>query len=75
MEDDRTRDVLLQLLVDLPDQLFALLDIGLFRLLVEQLLDVLVTIVGIVPLRAAGVVLVERLVGLVDGIAGEVEAE
>ena len=71
MEDDRPRDVFLQLPVDLPDQLLALVDVCLFRLLVEQLLDVLVAIVGVIPLRAAGIVLVERLVGLVDGVAGE----
>jgi hypothetical protein len=75
VEDDRPRHVLLQLLVDLPHQLLALVDVGLLRLLVEQLLDLLVAVVGVVALRAAGVVLVERLVGIVDGVAGEVEAE
>ena len=57
VEDDRTSDVLLQLLVDLPDQLLALLDIRFLRLLVEQLFDVLVAVVRVVPLRAAGIVL------------------
>src|SRR4029078_2014110 len=30
---------------------------------------------GVVPLRAAGIVLVERLVGIVHRVAGQVEAE
>ena len=66
VEDDRTSDVLLQLLVDLPDQLLALLNVRFLRLLVEQLFDVLVAVVRVVPLRAAGIVLVEGLVGIVD---------
>jgi hypothetical protein len=75
VEDDRTSDVLLQLLVDLPDQLLALLDIRFLRLLVEQLLDVLVAVVGVVALGAAGIVFVERLVGIVDRVAGQVKAK
>jgi hypothetical protein len=74
VEDDRTGDVFLKLLVDLPAQLLALCDVDLLRLLVEQLFDLLVAVIGIVPLRGAGIVLVERLVGIVDGIAGQVEA-
>src|SRR6516225_11674198 len=75
VEDDRTSDVLLQLLVDLPDQLLALLDIRFLRLLVEQLFDVLVAVVRVVPLRAAGIVLVEGLVGIVDRVASQVKAK
>src|SRR6516162_8017241 len=69
VEDDRTSDVLLQLLVDLPDQLLALLDIRFLRLLVEQPFDVLVAVVRVVPLRAAGIVLVEGLVRIVNRVA------
>jgi len=47
VEDDRTSYVLLQLLVDLPDQLLALLDVRFLRLLVEQLFDVLVAVVRV----------------------------
>src|SRR6516225_11759869 len=75
VEDDRTGDVLLQLLVDHPDQLPALPDVGFLRLLVEQLFDLLVAIAGVVALRAAGIVLIERLVGVVDGVARKVEPE
>src|SRR5262249_52768166 len=39
MQDDRPRHVLLELLVDLPDELLALLDVGLHRLFVEELLE------------------------------------
>jgi len=41
VEDDRARHVLLQFLVDLPDQFLALGDVDLGGLLVEQLLDFL----------------------------------
>src|SRR6185437_9259103 len=75
VEDDRSRDVFLQLLVDLPDELLALADIGLLRLLVKQLLDLLVAVIGVVPLGAAGVILVEGLVRIVDGVAGQIETE
>src|SRR5664279_6016487 len=75
MEDDRPGHVFLKLLVDVPDQLLALGNVGLLGLLVEQLLDLLVAVVGVVAFRAAGVVLVERLVGIVDRIAGQIEAE
>ena len=50
-------------------------EVGLHRLLVEQLLDLLVAVVGVVALRAAGIVLVELLVGIVDAAAGQIEAE
>src|ERR1700737_158260 len=75
VENDGARPLFLKLLVDLPDQLLALRNIGLHRLLAEQLLDILVAVIGVVPLRIAGIVLVKRLVGIVDRISGEVEAE
>src|SRR5450759_3325520 len=59
VEDDRPRDVFLKLLVDFPHQLLALGDVGLLGLLVEQLLDVGIAVIGIVSLRLAGVILVE----------------
>jgi hypothetical protein len=59
VEDDRPGDVFLQLFIDVPDQLLAPGDVGLLGLFVEQLLDVLVAVVGVVPLRIAGVVFVE----------------
>src|SRR5882672_3354423 len=75
VEDDRAGDVFLKLLVDFPNQLLALGDVGLLGLLVEQLLDVLVAIVGVVPFGIAGVVLIERLVRIVDRVSGEIEPE
>src|SRR5690606_39591951 len=53
VEDDRTRRIFLQLLVDLPNQLLALLDVGFGRLLVEQLLQLRIAIVRVVALRLA----------------------
>src|SRR5262245_32021091 len=73
MRDDRPRYVLLQLLVDLPNQLLALFQIRFRRLLVELLLELLVAIVRVIALRSAAVILVEVLVRIVDRAAGEVE--
>jgi len=67
--DDRPRAVLLQFLVDLPDQTPALLPIGHRRLLNEQRLQIGVAISGVVALRTAAVVLEELLVGIVDAAA------
>ncbi len=50
MEDDRAGDVFLKFLVDFPNQLLALGDVSFLRLLAEQLLDVLVAVVGVVAL-------------------------
>src|SRR5688572_25956102 len=52
--DHRAGAVLLQPLVDLPDQLPAGLDVGHARLLVEQLLDLRIAVVRVVAFRAAG---------------------
>ena len=49
--------------------------VGFGRLLLEQLLELAVAIAGVVALRAAAVVLVEHLVGVVDAAAGVVLAE
>src|SRR5262245_10605411 len=70
VQDDRPRHVFLNLLVDLPDELLALLRIALHRLLVEQLLQLLVAIMGVIALGSAGVILVKSLIGIVDGVAG-----
>jgi hypothetical protein len=64
--DDRSCPVLLQSLVNLPNELLALFLVGFSRLLVEDLLDLTIAIAGVIPLRPAGVVLVELLVGIVD---------
>ena len=42
------------------------------RLRIEQRFDLLVAIIGVVALRAAGIILVERLVRIVDRISGQV---
>src|SRR5204863_4992182 len=46
VQDDRPRDVLLNLLVDFPDQLLALLHIGFLVLHVEHLFDSVIAVVG-----------------------------
>src|SRR3546814_3760481 len=68
----RAGHLFLELPVDLPDDLTALFLIGLHRLLVEQGLQLLVAVSVIVADRIAGVVLVEVLVGIVDGRARHV---
>ena len=75
MQDHRPCDVLLQLLVDLPNKPLALLDIRFRGLLIEQLLELLVAVVGVIALRSAGVILVEILVRIIDRIAGKVEPD
>src|SRR5580704_9666202 len=61
IEDRRPRTVLRQLPFDLPHGLLALLDIGLRRLPLDQRVDLLATITGVVALGAAHEVLVELL--------------
>ena len=73
--DYRARNVLLQLLVDVPHQRLALLLIGLGGLLVKQLLQLGIAIAGIVRLRAATVIFIKLLVGVVDPAAGQIEAD
>jgi hypothetical protein len=63
----------LQPLVDLPDQLLAFLLIGFAGLAVEQRLDLAVAVSGDVELGTAGVVLLELLIGVVDGTGAEAE--
>src|SRR5450759_2561235 len=73
VEDDRPGALFLQLLVDFPDDLPALLLVGFDRLAIEQLLHRLVAIPGDVEGRAAGVILVELLVGIIDPAGAEPE--
>src|SRR5262249_29787566 len=75
VHEDRTRYVLLQFLIDVPHHLFAFFDVGLNRLLVEQRFELLVAVVRIVALRAAGIVLIESLVWIVDAVASKVEPD
>ena len=66
VEQDRPRTVLLQLLVDFPDEAPALLLVPLHRLLIEQLVDFRIAVAGVIAVRAAGVILIELRVGVVD---------
>ena len=70
MIDDRPRPVLLQFLVDFPDQLAALLLVSFRRLLDELLFELGVAVAGVIALRATGIILVELLVWVVDAAAG-----
>src|SRR3954464_14355960 len=57
--DDRPRSVLEQLAIDLPNQLAPLVDVGLGRLRLEQLLDLGIAVAGVVAFRLAGEILEE----------------
>src|SRR6516162_500894 len=67
--------VLLQLLVDLPNEALALFRIGFHRLPVEFLLELAVAIAGVIALRAARKVLVEGLVGIVEAVFLQIEPD
>jgi hypothetical protein len=64
--NDRAGRVLLQLPVDLPDQFLALFLVGLDRLLLVHFFELGVAVVRVIALRAAGIVLVEVSVRVVD---------
>src|SRR5262249_26359960 len=73
--DHRAGAVLLQLLVDRPHEALALFRIGFHRLPVEFLLELAVTIAGVIALRAARKVLVEGLVGIVEAVLLQIEPD
>src|SRR4051795_6203714 len=70
VKHDGPRPVLLQLLVDLPDQLPALFLVGHYRLLDEFLVEFGIAISVVMARGAAGVVFEELLIGVVNGAAG-----
>src|SRR5437588_7581629 len=72
---DRPGAVLDQALLELPHQSFALLDIWLGRLLVDELVDFRIAVTGIVTVGAADIVFVELLVGIVERALGDVETD
>src|SRR5260370_21614662 len=75
VEYDRARGVAREAPLDLPHQLPPLLGIGLARLPVDQRVDLLVAIAGVVAVRAARVVLVEHLFGVVDRCLSVIDAD
>src|ERR1700738_417588 len=75
MIDDWPRPVLLQFLVDFPDQLAALLLVSFRRLLDELPFDLGVALAAVIALRAAAIILIELLVWVVNAAAGIVLAD
>src|SRR5271166_1943629 len=71
-EDDRAHRVIDQPALDLPDQFLALRRVGLSRLLVDQRIDLGIA-AGIIARRAAGVILIELVVRVVDRTAREAQ--
>src|SRR5215213_6337029 len=65
-ENDRSGHVLGQLAFELPNQLTALLDIRLGRLLLYELIEFRVAIPGVVAFGAADVILEKHLVRIVE---------
>src|SRR5437660_2329881 len=73
--DHRPGAVLLQFAVDLPDQTLAFVRVGFHRLPVELLFELAVAIARVIALRPTRKVLVERLVGIVEAVLAEIEAD
>src|ERR1051325_10810003 len=73
--EHRPRDILGQLLLDLPHHLPALLLIGLHRLPLDHLVQFGIAVAVVIAFGIAGVVLVERLVWLIETVADQVEAD
>src|SRR5262249_19254329 len=71
----RARDIGLELLLDLPHELQALVAVELLGLLIDPAVDLLVAVVGVVARGPAPVVLVEVHVGIVDARRGQVGAD
>src|SRR5260221_6226032 len=72
VEDDRAGDVLDQLPLDFPDQLLALFPIRFSRLAVDQLIDLPITVGGVVAVGRAGVAFIELFIGVVGAAFGDV---
>ena len=62
-------------LLDLPHDLVPPLDIAFSRLLVDQLVDFVVAIPGVIALRPAQIVLVKHLLGIIEPGLGDGERE
>src|SRR5262249_33809403 len=71
MEEDRTGFILLQLPIDLPDQPTALFLVTLHRLPVKQSINFRIAIAGVIAVGAAGVILIELRVGVIDTDPGQ----
>src|SRR5579871_382342 len=63
---DRAHDVFLQLAVDLPNELSALLLVGLHRLPVDQLVQLGVAVMRVIAVGSAHVILIKILIGVVE---------
>src|SRR3954471_5051723 len=75
MEQDRPDSVLDQFPLDGPDDLFALDLVRFHGLLLDQLIEVLAAIAGIILLGATDVVLIKILVRVVETTAGQVQTD
>src|SRR5260370_23194437 len=73
--DHRPGAVLLQFPVYLPNQMLAFFRVGFHRLPVELLFELAVAIAGVIALRATCKVLVKGLVGIVEAVLAEIEAD
>src|SRR5215469_14710458 len=75
IEDNRTGAVLGQPPFDFPYQMLAFVLLGFGRLLIDQLVDFRTAIACVVALCGTDIVLVELLVGVVDGALADIEAD
>ncbi len=75
VEDHRPSAIIDHLLLDLPDQLLALLLIAFHRLLIDELIELGVAITAVVPLGATDIVLVEGLIRVIHPIADKAQRD
>ena len=69
IKQDRTGVVFDQFALDIPDNFFALLRIGLGRLAVDQLVDLGIAIAGVVARRAALIIFIKCHIRIVDAVS------
>jgi hypothetical protein len=75
VENDRSRDIFDENALDLPDHGLAPPRIGLLRLLLQQGVDLGITVMREVRIRLAGKAHLQHAVGVIDASAGEVERD
>jgi len=68
-------ELLDQHLLDLPDDLLSLGDVGFLRLCLEELLDLRVAVLRVVAVRIAGIGFGQRDVGVVDARPRQIETD
>src|SRR6202047_4566195 len=72
---NRPSHVLRQLLLDLPHHFLALVLVELHRLLIDHLVELGIAIAVVIAFGAAGVILVQGLVRIIEPVADQIETD